>query len=160
MESLPFFALRHFVIFLKPFPRKGMETKTIAVTTCKMYVDSFSNLFPARGWKPKNLTFGRCRCKAPFSNLFPARGWKLYFPDFFGFSFFTFSNLFPARGWKQLPFFFRRKFFDFRAFSNLFPARGWKRTQRSREQRNFQLTLSQTFSPQGDGNPLSHQLPE
>ena len=37
-------------------------------------IHSFSNLFPARGWK---LELGREQPDdRPFSNLFPARGWK------------------------------------------------------------------------------------
>ena len=100
-----------------------METTRPPPRALEIYT-SFSNLFPARGWKHEDVLFNQITILQPFSNLFPARGWKLYIALVFFFFFTLLSQTFSPQGdgnEKYLPY--------------LDP-----------------LELSQTFSPQGDGN--------
>ena len=67
----------------------------------------------------------------------------------------SFSNLFPARGWKHFEFWeIWADTLRLSTFSNLFPARGWKHFELPLDGYSCASLLSQTFSPQGDGNFL------
>ena len=67
----------------------------------EIVLSTFSNLFPARGWKLGNR-HGIQLDVIAFLKPFPRKGMETSAPSFSFIDIFSFSNLFPARGWKRL----------------------------------------------------------